>query len=367
MAQPAVADVLIDHQIDLIRYSNGVVRKVMGMLNRTDPDLFDKLTAAIARMGNEAFTVKRLDSLLKSVRETNEAVYQRVEKQLSADLRELTQEELGFHGELLERGTPAPFRVPLTAMAPEAVYAAAMATPFQGRLMSEWSESLSLGKMMRMRDAVRMGFVQGETISQIVKRVRGTKANGWSDGIIEIDRRNAEAVVRTAVSHVASIARENTYATNSSVVKALQWVSTLDGRTSPTCRLRDGLTYTLDHKPIGHSVSWQGGPGNAHWNCRSSSIPVLKTSEELGLGKIKLPGGGTRASDAGPVSDKTTYASWFKRQGAAKQDDIVGPTRGALYRKGGIEFTDFYNDKGKYLTLEELRESNAKAFKAAGM
>ena len=76
----------------------------------------------------------------------------------------------------------------------------------------------------------------------------------------------------------------------------MQWVSTLDARTTEICRIRDGLKYAVGtHKPIGHLVPWLGGPGRAHWQCRSASVPVLKSWREMGVDMGEMDAG-TRAT-----------------------------------------------------------------------
>ncbi|MNW13601.1 hypothetical protein D3C71_2116020 [compost metagenome] len=58
----------------------------------------------------------------------------------------------------------------------------------------------------------------------------------------------------------------------------------------------------------------------------------------------------------GQVPQQTTYAQWLARQPATRQDEILGPERGKLLRQDKLKLQDFYNDKGKFLTLDELRE-----------
>lgn len=176
--------------------------------------------------------------------------------------------------------------------------------------------------------------------------------------------------MRTAISHTAGFARDRWYDANDDIVGALAWVSTLDSRTSQMCRLRDGLRYEPDsHKPIGHKVPWGAGPGRLHWQCRSTSVPILKGMEDdplIGTRAAKDYRDSARGKGE-QVRATTTYADWLRRQPAAIQDDILGPTRGALFRKGGVELESFYNDRGVYLTLAELRRKDAAAFAQAGV
>ena len=66
-----------------------------------------------------------------------------------------------------------------------------------------------------------------------------------------------------------------------------------------------------------------------------------------------------------PVS--TNYGTWLKTQSAARQDQVLGPNRGKLLRDGGLDVSSFYNDKGKLLTLDQLRERDAASFVRAGI
>lgn len=56
--------------------------------------------------------------------------------------------------------------------------------------------------------------------------MRGTRAKGYADGLLDIDRRSAEAVVRIAISHTAEFARDRWYDANDDIIGALAWVST---------------------------------------------------------------------------------------------------------------------------------------------
>lgn len=356
----------IGHSIDLQKYSNGVVRRLIALLNKVDADVFAQLASAMERLPPESFTVERLDQLLTAVRVVNAAGYEQTGQKLREELRNLTQYEAGYQYDLFRYTMPD--IVPVARITAEVSYSAAMSRPFQGRLLAEWMKGIETDRAIRIRDAVRMGYIEGQTTSQIMQRVRGTQAKGYSDGIIEIDRRNLESVIRTALSHTAATTREAFNQANADIIKALQWDSTLDSRTTEICMLRDGMQYTATepHKPIGHKLPWLGGPGKAHWGCRSCETPVTKSFRELGINIDEVPAS-QRASMDGEVPAETTYANWIKGQSAARQDEILGPTRGKLLRQGGLSLDKFANDKGQWLTLDQLRERDAKAFQKAGM
>jgi hypothetical protein len=364
-------DALLGHQVDLSRYSNDVVRRMVAILNKTDSDLAAQLLAALEKMPAESFTVQRLEQLLASVKDLNSQAYAELSKQLNDELRSFTDYEAGYQFQLFKTTLPVQViaQVDVAMVSAEQVYSAAMARPFQGRILKEWAASIEQGRMTRIRDAVRVGYVENEPISKIVQRIRGTKAANYTDGIIEIDRHHAEAVVRSAISHTAAFTRHRFMKANSDLIKAVSWLSTLDSRTSEGCRIRDQLQYTADdaHKPIGHKIPWLAGPGALHWNCRSTSTPVVRSWKELGGADIEGFSPSTRASMDGQLPADLTYAEWIRKQSAARQDDILGATRGKLMREGGLTLDRFYSDKGRYLTIEELRQRDAEAFAKAGV
>ncbi len=169
-----------------------------------------------------------------------------------------------------------------------------------------------------------------------------------------MSRANAASIAKTAVGHLASTARQSFASANDDILKGKQWLSTLDNRTSKDCRIRDRLKYTLDNKPIGHKVPYLQGPGKIHFCCRSTETYILKSSEELGIkvGEIK---DSSRASMDGQVPADTNYQDWFSRQSFTRQAEIVGETRARLIRDGGMSPDEFYNDRGEWLTLDQLR------------
>lgn len=369
-ANEKLADETVAHAIDQQYYSNSVVRRLIALLNRVDADLVNALMVALEQMTPDSFTVERLDQLLRSVRSINAQAYQAVEAELKDELKAFVEYEAGYQYQLFKSVLPAQVvaQVDIATVAVEQVYAAALSRPFRGVLLKEALTGLEAGRAKAIRDAVRIGFVENESTSQIVKRIRGTKALNYSDGLMEAPRRHVEAIVRTAISHTAGFTRDRFHEANKDLIAAEQWLSTIDGRTTPECRIRDQLKYTpVEHKPIGHKVPWLSGPGRLHFCCRSTSVPVLKSWKELGGADIEDFSPSTRASLDGQIAANMSWGEWIKRQSPERQDEYLGPTRAKLMRDGGMEFSQFFSDKGKYLTLRELAQRDAEAFRKAGL
>ena len=359
-------DEAIRHQVALQGLSNNVVARIIATLNRSDKRILAELAEKLASMDATTFSMERLESLLTSIRSMSVQVYAEIERELTKELRTFVAYETSYQAQVL--ATHVPVGVHVASVAPDAVYAAAMSRPFQGVLLREVWKELDANKMRKVRQAIASGFVEGKTTDQIIRELRGTKARGYADGLLEVSRRDAEAVTRTALGHMARFAQDKTVEANAELIKALVWSATLDLRTTPICRVRDGKQYTTAHKPIGHKLPWLGGPGAAHWRCRSHATYVLKSHKELGIDVPEIVvAGRTRASMDGQLPADTTYADWLKKQSAGRQDEVLGPTRAKLLRDGKLPLERMYSQSGKYLTIAQLKEQDAAAFKRAGL
>src|SRR6185437_7047142 len=86
----------------------------------------------------------------------------------------------------LERLVPAAVRIrfPVAGVSADQVYAAALARPFQGRLLRDWAANLEQSRMGLIRNTIRAGYVEGQTTSEIIQRIRGTRALRYQDGIL---------------------------------------------------------------------------------------------------------------------------------------------------------------------------------------
>lgn len=342
-------DAAISHQVDLYRLGGSVARRYLAVLNRADAELFSQLREAIGDGGTE-FRIQRLDRLLRGVWEANEAAYKAANLSTDAELRELAAYELD-HGRGVFKSLSPSGNIELSMPVAGRAYAAAQAKPFQGRLLSEWFDALPVRRRQRISDAVRQGFVQGQTVDEIVRKLRGTRAEGYADGLLQIDRRSAESVVRTAVSHIAAEARQELYKSNADLFDEETWLATLDTLTTDTCMSRDGKAYTFpDHEPIGHDLPWLEGPGEIHWGCRSMSVPVLKIFEKLGISLPPVE----RAMANGVAAPGTTYGEWLRGQSIERQEEVLGKYRARQFREGKVKFDRFFAAEG-LLTIDELR------------
>jgi SPP1 gp7 family putative phage head morphogenesis protein len=330
-----------------------VLKRLITLLDKADFEIVAKLLARGATLEG-SFTSVRLEKLLEAIRVINRDAHNEAGRELRKELQAVAAYEASFQQRLISGAIP----VVLDIVTPpvELLNATVTSRPFQGRLLKEWVKELDESKYRRLRDAIRLGVVQGETVDQIVRRVRGTKALQYADGVMAVGRRGAEAMVRTAVAHTTSAARDELYQANKDIIGEEQWVATLDTRTCPHCMGLDGQKFALG----------KGTKTPAHIGCRCVRVPIVKGWRDLGFDFDEIPAS-TRASMDGQVSATETYQTWLKKQPASVQDEALGPTRGALFRKGGVTVDRFTNRAGDELTLDQLSVLENAAFAKVGL
>jgi len=330
-------DQAISHAHYLERLKTGEVRRIITLVNAVDRELVDKIAARGAE--DESFTKKRLEVILRDVRAINAEAVAELNIGLRGSIADLAEYEADFQVRRL--GSTIPVHWNITQPSPQQLLTAVLNRPFENALFANHIADIGKSRLRKIEGALRMGQVEGQTIPQIARRIRGSRAANYADGILEGSRRGIESLVRTSLNHSSAVSRERTFKENSDLVKGVQWVSTLDASTTIICMDLDGKVF-----PIG-----EGPRPPGHFGCRSTIICVTKSWKELGIDLDEAPPG-TRASMNGQVSEKTTYPAWLKKQSAERQREALGARRYELYRDG-TPIDRFVRD-GRVLTIKEL-------------
>ena len=326
----------VNHRIGLSRYSTSVVRRVMAQLNRVEKDVEARLLTG----GMTTLAGERLEALLAEVRAIQAQGGVVIGQRINSAVADLAGAEAEFAARLAGIPLSTTAFVTLGPLPPlEQIVAAVNARPFQGRFLRDWLKDAEEGAARRTRDLIRQGFVEGRTTDAIVRALRGTKAAQYRDGVLEISRRGAEAMVRTAMTHTANVAAQATWAANADIVKGWIFVATLDGRTTLICAGLHGQEFAIG----------KGPQPPRHPACRSTSVPRLDAIP--GVTPFEMP----------------SYQAWLKAQPADVQNDILGVAKARLFRDGGLTIDRFVDNKGRVLTLAELRKRDADAFTRAGV
>ncbi|MEP0147084.1 phage minor head protein [Pseudophaeobacter sp.] len=351
-----ILELITDRSLDLQRFTASQRREASAFLKELEAEIVTQI-ARIDPMGVDRATYqsKRLEKLLQQVRETIRTAYRARGAELTGELKELAEIEAAFAASSVNSAVGVSLMT--DGMTRGQLSALLDGVLVQGAPISEWWERQAGDTLQRFTDQMRLGIAQGETIGQLIRRVRGGTHGGEPvSGIMSTSRHHADALVRSATQAVSQKARQATYEGNADLLKGIIWASTLDLRTTVGCAARDNKLYSVkDHKPLDHDLPWENGPGQRHWGCRSTSAPVTKSWRDIGFDIDDLPAS-TRASMNGQVPQDTSFEAWLAKKTKAQQNEALGPGRADLWRDGKLTFRDLVDARGRELTLEQLRQ-----------
>lgn len=388
-ANDALMDAMIRQQVYLLRLSDTLQNDIVKLLNKTELDIAAKIRATMTTPGISPLTLKRLETLKDFIANTRGRSWAEVNSTWLTRLKEIANKQPELLSGMFQ--TVSPVQLDLLLPAPELIKAIVEGTPFEGKVLKDWAASLKRSELSKIEDQIKIGMVQGEGPEQLARRVVGSFELGGVDGVTEVTRRNARAITRTAVNAIMNMVNREFFNNNADLFQGERYVATLDSRTTPICRSLDGKVFPVGEGPI----------PPLHWNCRSIRVPTLDgealgkrparnftekgllrefTSDE-GLDPVTerdaLPRGYKGAFDkfmqkrvrelTGQVAADVNYNDWLSRQPPAFQDDILGKTKGQLFRTGKLSLDKFVDGQYNELSLSELARLHADIFRAAGL
>lgn len=339
-------DAALHDLIRALRYEAGLSRRVLGHLRGLEKDLL----AALAEAGDTT-SQRKLRALLTEARQ---AIAERIDG-AQGELDELpgfAKIQSGAAAAALNGVIGTEIAKDLTAAQAKAIASDVLV---EGAPSAEWWGVQEADILQKFKNVVRTGMSTGATGDQMAREVRD---------MMKTSMRNAQTLVRTSVLTVNNTAHLAVFEANQDLVQGLQWVSTLDARTTPICRALDGCRWKY---PDLDPVDGKTFPGpTAHWGCRSTQIPWLVSWEELArrmggdpeVGRaVDAMSDSTRASMDGQVSDKLTYETWLKGKDAKDPgfaEQVLGPARYNLWKSGELTLGDMVDQTGHELTLAQL-------------
>ncbi len=366
-----IRDQLLAHQVELIRFGKGMSTRIVRLLDRAEPELRAAIRARMDRIAALGFdpgpaTTARMIKTRDLIARISKPTFQEINQLVRRELVGLSIGETQFIAGVFNNTLPVLF-VPVLPTARE-LRGIVFARPFENRILRDWLATYRVGDQRRMMDQIRQGLVFDETPTQIGRRIFGTRALGGTDGTREITRRGAQTLASTSISAISNATRQEFYKKNRRITRSEVYTATLDSRTTPICSSLDGQIF-----PVG-----EGSIPPIHINCRSIRVPVvdgrrLGTRPSVAATERQLRGLSgperRRALDrlVGRVPAETTYQQWLGQQTVGFQDEVLGPTRGILFRKGEIDLPGFVDASGGRHTLRELYDINPRRFQRAGV
>jgi len=329
----------ISHQIWLQRTASHEASLSAPFIQQMRQEIRDE----VLKFGDDSRTAARLNKMLSGLDSVLHDIAGDWNSDLLNDLQELAQYEADWTTRTLTANVNTNF----ITSSPEQVWSAIKFQPLALdhkpidflKLLDNWTET----ETSRLVSGVKSGFVQGQTTRQIVKNVVG------AGGLADVSQRNAAAIVKTAMNHVSTVAKDATYEKNSDVIEGYELVVTLDSRTSAICRgWPPGKVYKPDDK-------YQPKPP-FHIACRTTTAPVVSSDFDfLDIGAKRA----AKGADGGmQVDANTSYYDFLKSQPAWFQDEALGAVRGKIFRNAGMTSDEFraasVDGFGKPMTLKQM-------------
>lgn len=375
-----IFDQAVINAVNLERLSQGLQRKIIGMLLQAQREIIAEIvdtdpTAVKATNWKKA----RMARLTKQINDILNKNYKSIHLTVMKELVALASLEATYTAQQLNKliGVDL-FQVTLTE---DYLKSIVENTLIQGGTIKEWFNTQALNAKQRLSrtlaeavyksNVLQMGMVKGESVNELTRAVKGIKVESRS-GPLGLAQREAEALVRTSVMQVANQTRYAMYMGNKDLIKGFKLIAVLDSRTTPFCQAADQGEYDINWNPISPKAVIVLGPPPYHFNCRTSYIALLKSFEEIVDESMKgasstqkrlakaldqrLSEIGERASEQGPVASNMNYNEWLKTQPKSVQIDVLGKGRQRIWEEKGLSVSDLLGQKGRPLTLKELRE-----------
>jgi len=234
------------HQVFLQRYGGGESKKAIATLNRLRRDINARLMQEPTQ-----FQAARLYAVLEDIEKLAADAFGVMISRIQAEVPKLAANEAEFSAVLYGKGAVIDFSIPSEQSLLQAVSLAALPAVkgYSSITIDEALRQFSTKKARQISQLIRDRLVLGDTTPDIAKAV-GQIMTG-------LQQRQLDALVRTIVNHVSSVARYQVYEENADIMDGYQWVATLDNKTTIICGTRDGEVYKLGAGPM----------PPAHYNC----------------------------------------------------------------------------------------------------
>lgn len=339
---PELIEIASRHQAQYERLKSHEVKSFDNFLKLLDEDLRKQLS----RSDLTLFTRSRLEKQLALIREIIRGIYDDYEKTWRDSMIEAAKYEAEFEKTALDRVViNHEFVLPTETQISAAVFARPLSVEGinNGALLDQFFRGLPDSTIKRVEGAIRLGFAQGQTTQQVINRIRGTAKARYTDGLMALSKRDADIITRTALQHVSSQSRQATWERNSDIIKGVRWVSTLDSRTSQTCRSLSGRIFPMD----------KGPRPPIHINCLSGDTDILSRSRIANIYKrhyegaiIKIRTKSGRTLTITPNHPILTRAGWKAAGNINRFDELA-----TISNPSFIENNEEYCVKSKFSDL----------------
>lgn len=391
---------IADHQANLVRLGEAWGQRIVDHITASDKRTLAYIREALAEMDvsrDTAKVVKQLDQIKAKIAEIRMRAFVAAEKELRAEVPDLIDNETQWSKQLLaelQGEDVSAFRDITDARAQRLLKNSIQIN----KTWDQWWTSTAAGDVQRIANVISGGVTQGLTIPQMVRLIAGSKESGYTDGVMSTSLSHARNLARTLSCGIANQAKEAFYEENDDVVIAVEWLSTLDGRTCPVCAGLDRKRWKPDKM---HPVP------PSHPSCRCVLIPVTPLTD------LGTDAGRSRANADFDAEAKRNYEAkhpdksyddlaystrqkyyydaikryeqetgkpaftfgsgnmnfrqYFEQMTAQQKRDWLGAGKYALYKKGNLDLDKFIPPfPDRTFTVEQLRRLDERAVAKRG-
>ena len=334
-----IQDAITKHQVFLLRYSAGREKEATQYID----EITEKVLRELEKDDLTSLTRSKLKDFLRELEEFQDEIYDEMEEKILSDVDDLSTEEADWATALFSR-----FLEGIEPPSKEDYQLAILAgiIPLAGKTIRSVIRAFKRKKIRQTTQTIRDGLTAREPNELISRRVQS---------INPLQKKQVGSLIRTINNFTSVQARDVVMRQNMDFFDGYEWIAVLDSRTSIICASRDGTIYPFTDDPK------KSPKPPAHFACRSSISPRLKPEFEGKDTKVERRKA-TGSKGVTRVQQSTTYESWLIRQSAAFQDDVLGKTRGRLFRRGKLQLEKFVDASGKTLTLDQLRKMETEVF-----
>lgn len=389
-----LAFTIADHQARIEKLGMKWAAILTDRLDATEKALMAEITAYMGKHSrglNSLSSLTALHRLEKKIAAIRKEAFAQAQQEIMPEAGELADNEQKWAGKITE--TLAPESADKLSLVNKKTLNDGIGKQLiESRTAEEWFSGTASADVMRINDMVREGVRSGWTIPEMTRRIVGTKANNYTDGLLDTSRKHAESMARTICSGIANNAKDQFYQENDDVVIGVEWLDTLDSRTCARC---GGLSRKRWKTKEPHPVP------PLHFSCRCVLIPVTELTdlgddafrpaanadfdaEAKELYETKYPG--KKYEDLAPSTRKKyfyeaqkaytartgnppyrqvpggmTFSEYFEQMPEKEKERYLGPGRYKVWKNGNLPLTKFFPPYPERMySVKELKEIDKK-------
>lgn len=339
-----IFDATVQHQIAVNNAANDTAKRALDELATFDRQVLNNVNRF-----DPGETNRGLDAVVRRVEESERDLSVGLFDLILADLLSVAEEEEEFN-ELLLIPLALSLNIELQRPKLSDIRRKVRTSEFSGGLIrlgtaKEHIDEFARRRARQISDELRLGRLGSLSSGQIIRNIRGTRAQRFRNGILQKLRNDLKSISLGAIVHASNTASGVFSSLNKTFFNEV-WIAILDGNTCPICAARHNRRFKIG----------EGPQPPAHPNCRCIRMKTLKIG-----GAFKSP----------------KFDDWLRAQPESVVVQALGPTRAKLFLRGRLPIERFVanpfrrTNSTRVLTIEELRASDSRtiqeAFRKAGL